>query len=247
MVSAAEQSLGVLIRKLESIASLSPQERQALTGLSVTIRTLSAGQDIVRYGDRTTQCCLVVQGWTGRYKLLTRGRRQIFSFHVPGDIPDLESLFRPVMDHSVATLTKATVAFIPHESLRELIAAHPSLAAVFWRSTLIDGAVFRAWMLGLGRRSAFEHMAHLFCELYLKLRAVGLAGDGRCPLPITQVDLGDALGLSNVHVNRVLQVLRGQKLISLHSSTLVIEDWPALVRISEFDPEYLGLEKSVAT
>jgi CRP-like cAMP-binding protein len=243
VVSAAEQSLGVLIRKLESIAPLSPEERQALARLPFTVRMLSPGQDIVREGDRTTQCCLVVQGWTGRYRLLTRGRRQIFSFHIPGDIPDLESLHRPVMDHSVASLTKTMVALIPHENLRELTASHPGLASAFWRSTLVDGAIFRAWMLGLGRRSAFEHMAHLFCELYLKLRAVGLAGDGRYPLPITQVDLGDALGLSNVHVNRVLQVLRGQKLISLHSSTLVIEDWAALVRISEFDPAYLGLEK----
>ncbi|MDR7039895.1 MULTISPECIES: Crp/Fnr family transcriptional regulator [Methylobacterium] len=243
MVSAAEQSLNVLCRKLETIGALTPQERQAIAGLPATVRVLSAGQDIARDGDRSGQCCLVLQGWACRYKLLSRGRRQIFSFHIPGDIPDLEGLQRPVMDHSVATLTKATIACISHEALRELIATHPGLAAIFWRSAFIDAAVLRAWMLGLGRRSAFENMAHLFCELYLKLRAVGLAGDGRCPMPVTQVDLGDALGLSNVHVNRVLQTLRGQKLVSLQNSTLVLEDWQALVRISEFDPAYLGLER----
>jgi len=247
MPSASDtHSLNVLIRKLESIATLSDEERQAIQSLPVRTRVLQPRQDIVRDGDKPSQCCLLLDGWACRYKLLSEGRRQIFSFHVPGDIPDLQSLHLHTMDHSLGTLTEATVAFIPHESLLELIARFPGLAALLWRDTLIDAAIFREWMVGLGRRSAYERIAHVFCEMYLKLQAVGLAGSYRCPLPITQIDLGDALGLSNVHVNRVLQAMRGKALITLRDSTLIIDAWDELNRVSEFDPTYLHLEKRAA-
>jgi len=247
MPSASDHhSLYVLIRKLESIATLSTEERQAILSLPAKTRVLPPRQDIVRDGDKPSQCCLLLDGWACRYKLLSQGRRQILSFHVPGDIPDLQSLHLHTMDHSLGTLTEATIAFIPHESLRELTARFPGLAAILWRDTLIDAAIFREWMVGLGRRSASERIAHVFCEMYLKLEAVGLAGDHRCPLPITQTDLGDALGLSNVHVNRVLQEMRGKGLITLRGSALVIEAWDELNRVSEFDPTYLHLEKRAA-
>jgi CRP-like cAMP-binding protein len=235
-----------LIRKLESIATLSNAERQAIQNLPVWVQTLAARQDIVRDGDKPTHCCLVLDGWVCRYKLLSEGKRQIFSFHIPGDIPDLQSLHIHTMDHSLATVTKAAVAFIPHESLRKLTAEHPNVAALLWRDTLIDAGIFREWMVGMGRRSAYERIAHLFCEMYLKMQAVGLAGDYRCPMPITQVDLADALGLTSVHVNRVLKDMRGEALITLRSSTLVIEAWDELMRVSEFDPQYLQLEKRAA-
>ncbi|MGH1592243.1 Crp/Fnr family transcriptional regulator [Methylobacterium phyllosphaerae] len=206
------------------------------------INHLDARHDIVRDGDKPTHCCLVISGWTCRYKLLSQGKRQILSFHVAGDIPDLLSLHIPVMDHSLATVTSATVALIPHESLRALVAQYPGLASRLWRETLIDAAIFREWMTGMGRRSASERIAHLFCEMYVKLQAVGLAGNYRCPLPLTQVDLADALGLTPVHVNRVLKDMRGQALITLRSHTLVIEAWDELLRVSEFDPLYLQLE-----
>ena len=235
-----------LIRKLESIATLTDAERQAIESLPVKIHHLAARQDIVRGGDRPSHCCLILDGWTCQYKLLSEGKRQIFSFHIAGDIPDLQSLYVPIMDHSLATLTNTTVAFIPHESMRELAAQHPNISALLWRDTLVDAAIFRAWMVGMGRRSAYEQVAHLFCELYLKLQAVGLAGDYRCPLPITQVDMADALGLTNVHVNRVLKEMRGKTLITLRGSTLVIEAWDDLQQAAEFDPTYLHLAKRLA-
>ena len=241
-----QHAMSRLIRKLESIATLSDEERQAIESLPVTIRVLKPGQDIVRDGDKPSQCCLLLSGWACRYKILSGGKRQIFSFHIAGDIPDLQSLHIHTMDHSLATLTEANVAFIPHESMRELTARFPGLAAVLWRDTLIDAAIFREWMIGMGRRSAYERIAHLFCELYLKLQAVGLAGSYRCPLPVTQVDLGDALGLTSVHVNRTLQEMRRTKLITLRGSTLVIEAWNELLRAAEFDPTYLHLEKRAA-
>ncbi|HEX8417390.1 MAG TPA: Crp/Fnr family transcriptional regulator [Methylobacterium sp.] len=246
MASNFDHALFPLIRKLESIATLSDEEREAVEGLPAKTRVLRSGQDIVRDGDCASQCCLILDGWLCRYKLLGEGRRQIFSFHVAGDIPDLQSLHIPLMDHSLATLTEATVALIPHEAVRDLTARFPGIAAVFWRDTLVDAAIFREWMTCMGRRSAFEHIGHLFCELYLKQEAVGLAGEHRCPLPITQVDIADAMGLSNVHVNRVLKEMRSQGLITLHSQTLVIQAWEKLLQLSEFDAAYLHLRKRSA-
>jgi CRP-like cAMP-binding protein len=236
----------MLLRKLESIATLSDEERGAIENLPMRIQALEARQDIVRDGDKPTQCCLIVSGWACRYKLLSEGKRQILSFHIPGDIPDLQSLHIHTMDHSLATVTKAIVAYIPHESLLELTARHAGITSIFWRDTLINAGIFREWLVSMGRRTAFEHVAHLFCEMYLKLNAVGLAEGYRCPMPVTQTDLADALGLTSVHVNRVLKDMRGRALITLRSQTLVIEAWDELLRVAEFDPTYLHLERRAA-
>jgi len=233
----------MLIRKLESAATLSDAERQAILSLPMRIHNFDARKNIVFEDDQLTHCCLILDGWACRYKMLSEGRRQILSFHIPGDIPDLQSLHIPTIDHSIATLTKAVVAIIPHESLRELMARHPGLAAAFWRDTLLDAAILREWLISMGQRLAFEHVARLFCELYLRLRSVGLAGDHRCPMPITQADIADALGLTSVHINRVLQEMRGRTLITLRGRILVIEAWDELLRISEFDPTYLQLKR----
>ncbi|TNC05227.1 Crp/Fnr family transcriptional regulator [Methylobacterium terricola] len=246
MALAPNHSTDMLIRKLDSIARLSDDERQAIERLPITVRPLVSGQDIVHEHDRSLQCCLLLDGWACRYQLLSEGKRQIFSFHIPGDIPDLQSLHLQVMDHSLCTLTPATVAFIPHAALRDLTAALPGIAATLWRDTLVDAAVFREWMTGMGRRSACEAIAHLFCELYVKLEAVGLAENHRYRLPVTQAELGDALGLSNVHVNRVLKELRDNKLITLHGGGLDILDWAKLSKLCGFDPTYLHLERQAA-
>ena len=239
-----DRPLTNLVRKLDSIATLSDEERGAILSLPARTRSYGAGQDIFRNGDTSSQSCVILKGWACRYKLLDEGGRQIFSFHIPGDVPDLQSLHLHIMDHSLGTLTDATVAFIPHESMRALMLRLPRLGGVLWRDTLIDAAIFREWMVGMGRKSAYGRIAHLFCEMYLKLEAVGLAGDLRCPLPITQHELGDALGLSTVHVNRVLQDMRARGLITLRTSTLVVHDWDELVRTSEFDSTYLHLAET---
>src|SRR5688572_2740544 len=198
-----------LIRKLESIAPLAPEEKAALLRLPLRLKTVPADQDIVREGDTPSECCLIVEGFACRYYLTDGGKRQIHSFHIAGDIPDLQSLHLDVMDHSLGTLVPSKLAFIQHDDLRALMRSHPRLGDLFWRDTLIDAAVFRQWMVGMGRRSAYSHMAHVLCELLVRLRAVHLVEDHAFQLPVTQVDLADALGLSPVHVNRVLQELRG--------------------------------------
>jgi CRP-like cAMP-binding protein len=243
MASTFHNPLSPLITKLESIATLSAEEREAVESLPVRVQVIRARQDIVRDGDTASRCCLLIEGWACRYKILGEGKRQIFSFHIAGDIPDLQSLHIPQMDHSLATMTQATVAFIPHEAMRDLTARFPNIAAVLWRDTLVDAAIFRAWMMGMGQRSAYDHLAHLFCELYLKQEAVGLAGEHRCPLPMSQIELADALGISNVHINRVLKEMRGKGLVTLQGNTLVIQAWDELIRAAEFDETYLHLRK----
>src|SRR3954464_2502423 len=171
------------------------------------------------------------------------GKRQIFSFHIPGDIPDLQSLHLDVMDYGLASLTACKAMFISHETVRNLMQGCPRLGDAFWRDTLIDGAVFREWMLGLGRREAYGRMAHLLCELYVRLKAVGLTNGDAYAFPLTQAEFGDALGLSTVHVNRTLQDLRGEGLITLRGGLVTVLDWERLKKAGEFDPTYLHLRK----
>jgi CRP-like cAMP-binding protein len=235
-----------LIRKLESIAPLAPEEKAALLRLPLQLKTIAADQDIIREGDTPAECCLIVAGFACRYSVTGEGGRQILSFHISGDIPDLQSLHLTVMDHNLGTLVPSTLAFIQHEDVRTLMRSHPRLGDLLWRDTLIDAAVFRQWMIGLGRRSAHGRIAHLLCELLIRLRAVELVEDHAFTLPVTQAELGDALGISTVHVNRVLQELRGENLISLHGGTLKVLDWDGLQRAGEFDPTYLHVVKKEA-
>ncbi len=232
----------MLLRKLRSISPLTEDEKHCLLTLPLSTRCVGPDQDIVREGDRPLECCLLVEGFACRYKLTAEGKRQIFSFHTPGDIPDLQSLHLRIMDHSLMTLTPCKLAFIPHQSLTGVMRNCPRVADVMWRDTLIDAAIFREWMIGMGRRSAYTRIAHVLCEVFVRLKAVGLANGHECELPITQTELGDALGLSTVHVNRSLQELRGDGLIQLRGRSLAILNWDGLTRAGEFDPLYLHLD-----
>ena len=235
-----------IIAKLESILTLSDEEKAAILRLPMQVMTLRADQDVVREGDRPSRCCALLEGFTCVYKVTNTGKRQIMAFHIPGDIPDLQSLHLTTLDNSVGTLTPCRVGFIQHEHLRELCHAQSRLAGAFWRQTLVDGAVFREWMLNVGRREAYGRTAHLLCEMVSRLRAVGLVQNDTCELPITQSELGDAMGLSTVHVNRTLQDLRAAGLISLKGGSLSVLDWDGLKHADEFDPTYLHLVRPVA-
>lgn len=230
-----------LIRKLETISVLGAEERTALAGLPLHVKDVAKNTDIVGEGFAPPDSCLILEGFTCRYKILHGGGRQIFSFHIPGDLPDLQSLHLGVMDHSLGALTATKVALIPHAALIEVIATYPQIALALWRDTLIDAAVFRAWLAGVGRRSARERIAHLICEVYTRVRAVGLAEAWEFEMPVTQQELGDSLGLSSVHVNRVLQELRRDGLIISKGRYLQISDWDGLKRAGDFDPGYLHL------
>ncbi|MDX6806286.1 Crp/Fnr family transcriptional regulator [Terrihabitans rhizophilus] len=238
----ANAHAGPLLRKLETIVTLTQGERDAIAGLPFMAREIKAGQDLVREHDRPSQCCLILEGHTFRYKLLADGKRQILSFHIAGDIPDLQSLHLRIMDHGLATLGAARVAFIPHEILRPFLHAHPRISDAFWRDTLIDAAIFREWVVNVGRRSAYSRLAHLLCENFVRMRAVGLAGPGSFEWPVTQEQLADATGLSAVHVNRTLTELRDHGLIDLARHKMVVKDWQGLQDAAGFEHTYLHLQ-----
>ena len=235
-----------MIRKMESVFAVTDDERQALETLPMQLAVIKADQDIVRIGDRPSRCCLILSGFACTYKVTAEGKRQIVSFSLPGDIPDLQSLHLKVLDTSIATISTCRVGFITHEALRDICDRYPRITAAFWREALIDAAIFREWVTNVGRREAYTRMAHVLCELLVRLRAVGLAEDHVCDLPITQGEFADALGVSNVHVNRVLQQMRADGLIETKGTQLKIPDWDRLKQVGEFDPTYLHLESDQA-
>ncbi len=233
----------LLVRKLESISALCEDERLALQNLPMQVQDLRPDQDIVREGDHPSRSCLVLDGFAATYKMTGDGKRQIMAFHSPGDIPDLQSLQLKVLDSSLGTLTACKVGFIQHEVLRDLCRRYPRINDALWRETLINAAIFREWMTNIGRRDAYNRIAHLFCEWIVRLRAVGLVRDRVCDFPMTQNELADATGISTVHVNRVLQELRGNGLITLKAGTLTILDWEQLKQAGDFDAAYLHLDR----
>jgi CRP-like cAMP-binding protein len=243
MVAGPYSPQTLMIRKLESIFPLLEEERQALQGLPVQVAVVKADQDLVRVGDRPSQCCLLIEGFTCVYKLTAEGKRQIMAIHVPGDIPDLQSLHLRVLDNSVATMSQCTVGFIQHDDLHQVCERHPRITAALWRETLVDGSIFREWLLNIGRREAYPRMAHLLCEFLVRLKAVGLAEDGTFDLPLTQADLADCTGISTVHVNRVLQALRTDGLIRTRGAQVTILDLDRLKEAGDFDPLYLHLKE----
>lgn len=243
---AVRSNLRSFTQKLESVADLDPEERAAIERLPATIRTLEPGQDIVRQGDRPTQCCLIVEGFAFRYKMLRGGKRQILSFHIPGDIPDLQNLYLDVMDHSLGALVPTQAAFIPHGAIRDLAGRFPRVFGALWRETLVDAATYREWIVGLGRRSAYARTAHLLCELLVRVKAVGLTSDYSFALPLTQAELADALGLSIVHVNRIIQLLRSRNLVTMRGGKVTVGDWEGLRTAAEFDPAYLHFKAGLA-
>jgi len=235
-----------LIRKLGSIFALSGEEETALKNLPIQVAELGARQDIVHAGERPSRCFFVQDGIACSYKITGTGDREILNFHVPGDMPDLQSLHLDVLDFSICTITPCVIGFIQHDALHALCERHPRITSAFWRETLIDAAVFREWIVN-ARREAYSAMAHLLCELVVRLRAVGLADASSCELRITQSEFSDALGISTVHTNRVLQELRAAGLIALKERTLSVLDWEGLTSAGDFDPTYLHLRNGSGT
>ena len=233
----------IVVRKVESIAlfTLSEAELAALHALPIHVAAFDAYQDIVRERDHPSQCFALLEGIAAVYKSTHSGGRQVMAYHVPGDVPDLQSLHLKVLDNSISTISPCRIGFIKHDAMRALFRAQPRLGDVFWRMTLIDAGRYREWMLNIGRRDAYARMAHLFCELITRLDAVGLAPERTCPLPMTQPELADALGITPVHVNRTLRDLKAAELVSLRGRRLTVHDWDGLKAAAEFDPTYLHL------
>lgn len=232
-----------LVRKLGAYTRLSDDDKALLERVtSERSRAVGAREDVVSEGKPPHAVNVFETGWGCRYKMLEDGRRQIIGLFLPGDMCDLNAYLLSQMDHSVGALTAATVSEISRRGFDELMTGHPRIRSALWWEQLVAGAIQREWSLNLGQRSALERLAHLLCEVFYRLRVVGLTSGDRCEFPLTQTELGEATGLSTVHVNRTLQELRAAGLIVLKERTLHIPDLEALEDVALFDAGYLHLE-----
>jgi len=231
-----------LLRKLSNFTALSAEESKAVLDCCYDVREVGAREDVISQGDRTGGVKLLLAGFACRYKTLEDGRRQIVAYFVPGDLCDLRVFILKRMDHSIGAIAPCRVATIAPDSVLKLMHGYPALTRALWWSTLVEEAIAREWIVNVGQRNALERTAHLFCELLYRFRAVGLNQGLSCTLPLTQAELAETLGLSSVHVNRTLQELRRQKLITFDNGTLTIQDLQALEELSFFNPDYLHLD-----
>ena len=240
-----EAAMSALVKRLSRTAALDENDMRALKALPMKIEHRGPHETIVRTGDHPAFCCLIAAGFLFRSKVVADGRRQILSFHQPGDIPDLQSLFLHVVDHELSTMGRCVLSYIPHSALRPLIKTRPLIAEALWRDTLVDAAIFREWICNVGQRAGISRMAHLILEIYTRLRTID-AADNRCfHFPATQALLGEATGMSSVHVNRVLQELRADGLIEIAHGSITIIDEQRLRDVADFDQLYLHLDPAL--
>lgn len=230
------------IRKLEYFAPLSREEKDALLDASAVTRRYDAHDDLVQEGEPTDGVKIILQGLACRYKVLPDGRRQIVAYLVPGDICDVRPALLRRMDHSIGTLCPVEAALWAPERVLALTDRYPRVTRALWWSALVEEAITREWVVNVGHRTALERTAHLFCELFVRLRAVGLTQADRFELPLTQTELADTLALSAVHVNRTLMDMRRAHLVTFQGRMLTIHDWEGLCAAAGFDSNYLHLD-----
>ena len=229
--------------KIRARNDISAEEEKAIRDSISEVIDYPADKTIVRAGDLLTSSTLLIQGFLARYKDLSDGQRQITELHVTGDFADLHSFTLKRLDHNVMTLTRCRIGLVPHERLEAMTRDFPHLTRLYWFSTNLDAAIHREWEVSLGRRPAIARMAHLFCELHVRLKLVENADESSYDLPLTQTDLAECLGLTPVHVNRTLKELRERGLVTFRGGRVVIDDLRGLERVAEFDPAYLYLER----
>ncbi|HEV2568949.1 Crp/Fnr family transcriptional regulator [Sphingomonas sp.] len=235
--------IDTLLMKLRKRDEIGPDEEQALRDAVSQARDYPADLTFIRRGEELDHSTLLVSGLMCRYKDLRSGERQVTELHVAGDFADLHSLTLKKLDHELMTLTPCKVAIFPHDNLKRITEEFPHLARVLWFSTNLDAAIHREWEVSLGRRDAVARLAHLFCELHTRLEIVGLADRGGYDLALTQTDLSECTGITPVHVNRSLRLLREDRLVEFRERRVIVLDRPGLERIAEFDPAYLYLER----
>lgn len=227
-----------LIRKLELFGPLPDSDKKLLDDIVKNSQIYAAHTDIISEGDIPTNVHLILEGFACRYKNLANGTRQIMAYMLPGDFCDLHVFVLRQMDHSIGTLSQCDVVDIPRPRILEML-ERPALARTLWMATLVDEATLREWIVNMGRRGPAKRIGHLLCEINMRLKMVGISIDGRFRLPITQVELADTMGLSNVHVNRALMMLRKRDLITLEKQEVVILDAGKLEEFAGFTPNYL--------
>jgi CRP-like cAMP-binding protein len=231
--------INAFVRKLSGLADLAEDDVATLIASTSQVRQFAARRDLIREGDRPGPVFVVLSGWACRYKILPSGSRQVTSFMLPGDSCDLHIGILDEMDHSIQTITKASIATIPRTVMEDMLDRSPAIGRALYAAQLIDEATLRAWIVSMGRRSSVERVAHLMCELYLRLQGLTGMVSASVELPVSQLLLADALGMTPVHINRVLRGLREAGVMEISRRSLRITDPAGLVQVAGFDENYL--------
>ncbi len=234
------------VEKLSGFSSLDAHEVAALVSATSRARRVSARQDLIREGDRPGPVFVVLEGWAFRYKILPSGGRQVVAFLMPGDCCDLHVGLLAEMDHNIQTVGPSLIATIPGEEMTTLMDMHRGIARAMYTAQLVDEGTMRAWITSMGRRTSVERVAHLMCELYLRARNIQLIDGKELVLPLSQQLLADALGMTPVHLNRVLKKLREAGAMTLKRGSLIVSDPDELVKIAGFDENYLHRRLRIA-
>lgn len=237
-----------LVRKLEYFAPLSEADKEAIVRVTANrLNSVAPRTEIIAEGSKPRFVKIIVEGWCCRHKMLENGRRQILAFMLPGDLCDFNVTVLRHMDHSISSITDVTYALLTQETMDDLTGGSPALMRALWWESLTRESIQREWTLNLGQRTAYERVAHLMCELFVRQQAIGLADGDSVPFPITQGELSDATGMSNVHVNRTLQELRADGLIVFRGGRLTVPNMESLARAAMFSPAYLHLDRGDAS
>jgi CRP-like cAMP-binding protein len=244
---ASSEGIERVLRRLQTRGPLDEADKAAVRALPFTFRTLEPAAYLVREGEPPEMCALLLTGFAYRHKVTGEGARQIMSVHMPGEFLDLQNSFLEVADHNVQALTRCDIAAVPVPALRKLSQEHPRVGRAMWVDTLIDAAIFREWIVNVGRRDSISRIAHLLCEFALRLEAAGLAHNRRYDMPMTQEQIADCTGLTPVHVNRVLKELGRLGLIEREKRSVSIVEWNQLQQIGDFNTRYLHFEEGGPT
>ena len=235
-------ALEAFLARLLLRSTLSQEERDTILALGGREAFTAAHCDVVKPGQTVDFACLVVDGLAGRFDQLANGHRQITAIHIPGDMCDLHSVAVPHTGWGIEALTGTTILRVPHDQLRALTIKYPAIAYAFWRDTIADASILAKWISALGRRSAKLRLAHLFCELGIRMEQAQLGTRDSYLLPVTQAQLGDVIGVTTVHVNRTFQTLRREGLLHSEGSKIQVLDFERLCSLAEFDARYLLLD-----
>lgn len=228
--------------RLRARDAIGAQEEAAMRAIMSEPKQVRADKRLVRSGTDLDVSIILLDGIACRFKDLKNGERQITELHVPGDFVDLHSFTLKRLDHEIGTLTDVVIATVRHEELRRITENFPHLTRLYWYCTNVDAAIHREWEVSLGRRTALARVAHILCELSLRLEIVGLAKDGAYDLNLTQTDLAECVGLTAIHVNRTLRQLREDGVVTFRKGRVEIRDWQRLQRLADFNPNYLYLQ-----
>jgi CRP-like cAMP-binding protein len=231
-----------LILRLEHYTPLGAEDKQAMESVASGVKRFDRGDTLARPGESIDRIFGIVDGFACRYRLLPDGRRQIVAFMLPGDLCDTRSFHMPYRDHTIGALSTVDAVVFTRDNIREL-ESRSTLSRALNRNSVVHQCIAREWLVNVGHRTSFERLGHLLCEIFERLRIVGLVRDHSCEVPLTQNDLADTLALSAVHVNRTMMELRRAGLVTFHSQRLILHDPEALRRATAFDPGYLLVEK----